>query len=362
MGRTLIAPAAIPPTGSPAARTTFDRVQLLRFVAAASVVLFHAQGTARTYLADDRTLLPFLRFGDRGVDLFFVISGFIIYYTSRERERDWRLFLRRRIERVVPLYWLFTIIAFCILLVPGASRSSGPIDYYNLPRSLFFMAWTFGSGRTPLVYPGWSLEYEMLFYLVTAGMMACAPRAWRTVPLILSGLVLSGAVLGRESLAARFFTEPMLLEFLFGVLAAQLVLERQIRPVTLAAVGVALVAVAVAGTGWRVWSAGIPSAALVTGAVWLDSRARGPDRITSLLARLGDASYSTYLVHVFIVSAGCKLALRLWPSAPLDLITLVICLAVAGAAACTYLGVERPIQRFTHRRRPPPRRDALAVP
>lgn len=331
----------------------FQRIQMLRFAAAAAVVLLHAQATVLRYLPPQDGYAP-LFYGGFGVDLFFVISGFIIRVTI-EREPTAGLFLRRRIERVAPLYWLCTLAFAALVTVGGIGRDAAdPGDVgQRLGLSLGFLAWTNAYDPRPLIYLGWSLEFEMLFYLATTSLLLWTRRPVLPLTVLLGGSVLVGAFTGAETgtAAQLFLCNPLLMEFLFGLLVAEILLGR--RPWAALAImsAVLILGVPWAGWGWRVWFIGVPSAALVGLAAWLDRRELALASPTRWAARLGDASYAIYLVQVFTISGVCKLAVRVAPGLPLPALILVITMTTIAAGYGLFLLVERPIGRWTHRRR-----------
>lgn len=189
-------------------------IQTLRFIAAAAVVSFHSLGAAKLYLSIDKSpLFEILRYGYFGVDLFFVISGFIIYYTTHAANITSGIFLARRVERIVPLYWSVTIF-WCLLglVVPSLFKVTDWLSADNVARSLTFTMFT--SGRFPIVFIGWSLEYEMFFYLCVAFVLAVGEWAWSIVTLAFSSLILLGCFYhpSVRSASYAFITNPLLLE------------------------------------------------------------------------------------------------------------------------------------------------------
>ena len=195
-------------------------VQVLRFFAAVAVVAFHALGAAPDGFKVGESAISFvLSYGGRGVDLFFVISGFIIFYATRSSALTPAEFLRRRLERIVPLYF-FVIFAVTILAITLPATFGAP-DWYtprHILKSLAFIAFT--DGEMPVVYVGWSLEYEMYFYLAVALLMALTRDVWRNTVLMFSALVTVGRIAGVDAVLGHyaFLTDPMLLEFVFGVI------------------------------------------------------------------------------------------------------------------------------------------------
>lgn len=325
-----------------------ERIQILRFCAATAVLAYHGLGTLANHLPDPGTL-GLLRHGDYGVDLFFVISGFIIQLTVRSRERDWRVFARRRLWRVVPLYWICTLALWAMLPVFAHGATPSPV---HLLRSLAFLAWTAAPGAMPVIYPGWSLEYELFFYGLAAAAMAAGARPWRIVCWLLAALAIGGALAGvvQSTGVLGFFVNPILLEFTFGVLIGEGLARRHVPWTELVPVAIATLAVLRVDWGERVWIAGVPSAALVLGAAMLDARAPLRSRAALAFAKLGDASYSIYLAQVFSISPLVRVGVALGRRLPFE---AVVALIVAGGLVggwLLYVAVERPLQRVAHRR------------
>src|SRR4051794_32459744 len=199
-------------------------IQVLRFVAAAAVVAFHVLGVAPDgYKVPENAVSYVLSYGGRGVDLFFVISGFIIFYATQLNENNGAgvtpaEFLRRRVARIVPLYFLViaavTTLAITLPATFGAPDWSTP---RHILKSLAFIAFT--DGDMPVVYVGWSLEYEMYFYLAAALLMALTRDVWGNLVVMFSALALVGRIPGVEGALGHyaFFVDPMILEFVLGV-------------------------------------------------------------------------------------------------------------------------------------------------
>ncbi len=131
----------------------FSSIQTLRALAALSVLFYHESSTKFTV-------------GAVGVDIFFVISGFIMGTIGyRETPLD---FMMKRIIRIVPLYWLVTAAVCLVSLIPGVFHQFS-CDLPSLLQSLFFIPYVNQAGHIePLMVPGWTLNYEMFFYAVFA--------------------------------------------------------------------------------------------------------------------------------------------------------------------------------------------------
>src|SRR6185437_14170487 len=133
-----------------------DNIQALRAIAALLVVFVH--------LAVPVAALGVAPFGAGGVDLFFVISGFIMVYTTVGRPISGAEFLGRRIVRIVPLYWLLTLAVFGIALIAPTLLQFTTASWGQLLKSLFFIPFAKANGDVqPVLFLGWTLNYEMFF-------------------------------------------------------------------------------------------------------------------------------------------------------------------------------------------------------
>ncbi|MEA2882952.1 MAG: exopolysaccharide production protein ExoZ [Bradyrhizobium sp.] len=323
-------------------------IQILRFFAALAVVAFHALGLApKGFELPESVVSLALSYGGRGVDLFFVISGFIIFYTSQSATLTPASFLRRRSERIVPLYF-FVIFTFILLAMtlPANFATPGWYTPRHILKSLAFISFT--DGEPPVIAVGWSLEYEMYFYLAVALLMALTREVWRNTVLIFSALAIFGQLPGVSAALGNyaFFTDPMIMEFVLGVIAGQLFVHGRIGLPVLIATGCAFAAVLLGDPFNRAIVAGIPAACLVAAAAFVSRRrilASWPERA---LARLGDASYSIYLAQVETVALAAVAVAKLLPSiAPMLLLTVTSCIVVALGLLLNIL-VERPLLEF----------------
>jgi len=308
---------AAPASGAAAAATlspTLLGIQLLRAVAATAVVVTHVQWDLMKHLALPDALPPQLGIGNAGVDLFFVISGFVMVYSSEglfRRSGAAREFLLRRIARIVPLYWLVTTIMLVYVLL----RGFGPSDASPALAltSYLFIPFARPSGELgPLYGVGWTLNYEMFFYALFS-LALFAPRIVAVAGLIalFLALVVVQTLSGGLPLPFGFWFDPLILEFGFGMLLA-LVFRTGFR-LPLPAVAILLL-MAIAGFAatstsqfglprWLAW--GVPST-LAVAALSLSS---SPLRLAGI-ARLGDASYALYLIHPMVIAAARVAAQR----------------------------------------------------
>lgn len=322
-------------------------IQSLRAVAALMVVLHHARNPIPWLW---NPLAHYEAFAS-GVDIFFVISGLIMYVAARDER--WDEFIGKRVIRVVPMYWIAT---FALLAIEVA-RHLAPLDATQLShllRSLLFIPHESPDkpGQLyPLLAVGWTLNYEMFFYaLFCIGIVLRRVVAVPTA--LILALVAAGALGDLHGPLARTYTSPLLLEFLCGLWLGVLYrrshadrLPGWLLPAGL--VGLLLVPT-MSGEGLALAGRIVCGVAVVAGAIGLGTRA--PRH--ALLERLGDASYSIYLTHTVV---ALLLVQALWARIPLQgplqlagyLLTALGASALVGLAS--YRGLERPLTHWLRR-------------
>jgi exopolysaccharide production protein ExoZ len=259
-------------------------------------------------------------------------------------------FLRRRVERIVPLYF-FVIFAVTTLAVTLPATFGAP-DWYtprHILKSLAFIAFT--DGEMPVVYVGWSLEYEMYFYLAVALLMATTRDVWRNIVVIFSALALAGRIPGVAPTLGNyaFFVDPMILEFVLGVIVGCVFVNGRIGWPMPVAAGCALVAVLATDPASRVILSGVPFACLVAAAAFVSRRRANSSWPERALARLGDASYSIYLAQVETVSLASASIAGLIPALPPLLLLVVTSVIVVALGLLLNIVVERPLLRLCRR-------------
>ncbi|MBW0017013.1 MAG: acyltransferase [Mycobacterium sp.] len=330
-------------------------IQYLRAVAALLVASYHVM---HHWLPQYHARYDVLT---SGVDIFFVISGFVMWGVTAGREGGSWLFFSKRLKRIVPLYWIVTTAMLAIVLIKPALLNTR-FNIAHVVASYLFIPWhhpVSGEFR-PLLIPGWTLNYEMLFYVIFALILFMPMRfRLRAVVGVLVGIVALGSITHPTIGQLAFYTDPIMLEFAMGVcLGAAVTAQRRVpAPVAAAAalVGVGLL-IASAFTGFLtdrglIW--GIPATLVVAGCVFLE-RETGA-WLARLPLLLGDASYSIYLVHMSTALA----VFQVWRKVdalhnPVGMVAtmIVALLASAGAGVLVYWIVERPIVR--HFRVPTP--------
>ncbi|TWB12567.1 peptidoglycan/LPS O-acetylase OafA/YrhL [Rhizobium sp. ERR 922] len=334
-------------------------LQVLRALAASSVVIAHAlheteilaAATGRAAVDGSAWNLGF------GVDIFFVLSGFIMTHTAASefgKSGAPLHFFLRRCARVVPLYWLLTSImllgalaAPSLLVVPVGSISHVLASYFFIPSGR-------GVGEIrPVLALGWTLNYEMLFYVFFALALLLPIRVgviWLSVLMV--GMALVGNLVDPSHVQIAFWTSPIILEFLFGVYVA-LIFRSGVRigkGIAFGLVAIGLLGFVHVSTLWndaalpQFLRSGLPAALFVLAA------AIGPvlphKRPVLWSVALGDASYSLYLAHPFILRPMRAIWAKVIGGAlPLGLFAGFSTLAAALLALALFRGIEKPLTR-----------------
>lgn len=340
-------------------------IQYLRAVAALLVVIAHALLHPITYV--DAT---YRRLGSFGVLLFFVISGFIMVYNTGAGRFDGGLFLRRRVERVVPLYWLVTIGVAVMAVVAPAFLKNTTFSWPQLLKSLLFIPYARENGElVPLMKLGWTLNYEMFFYCLFAALASLSVgRRVVTITVLFLVLTLIGALVPFSAPIPKFYTEELLLTFTVGMglgllflRGSRLVTSVRMAPVWIAAaavfIGLAFAVSPVQPLGPKTDALfTLASAALIALGLCVEKHLP----VSRIGLTLGDASYAMYLTHMYFVAGSIVVIGKLaGPQAPWLEVVSSITLSVLIAIPFHHY-VEKPMSRWL-RNRPPlfhPRRAA----
>lgn len=323
-------------------------IQALRGVAALMVVFHHVLHQSPGFLA----VLP-TEAGQAGVDLFFVISGFVMVYVTQDRERSPQQFLAMRAARIIPVYWFYTLSAALLMFILPQLFRSNELSLKHVVLSLLFIPHQTGTDSiSPVVKQGWTLNYEMFFYLLFAIAMMIALRHRAT--LAISALALmaitgyflqfSGASLG----TADFYFQNIILEFALGMAIGIIFLRGGLNRIG-STFGALMVAVGFCAlfaldplyaSSTRILVYGLPAALIVIGVLAFESRSQVPRM--QFMEFMGDTSYSLYLVHIFPVA----ILRAIWPM-PMDgamSFTLFLAASVVsavGMGAISYYAVEK---------------------
>jgi peptidoglycan/LPS O-acetylase OafA/YrhL/glycosyltransferase involved in cell wall biosynthesis len=325
-------------------------IEALRAAAAMAVVAYHAAEMPGLRLGGKATSV--LQNGAAGVDIFFVVSGFVMVISARRlrgRGDAARRFVAARVRRIVPLYWLCTGVKILAVAAAPLAVARPAISVWFCAGSLLFLPVHDAAGQFKPVLPvGWTLSFEALFYGLFAAALALRqpPAVW--VPPLLAVLA---AVLPQLGGPVAELGNPIILEFAFGIGLAVLWMRGWRLPGSAAwtVLGVAvalLVGVPKLALGSRVLSWGLPAAALLAAVVSLEAR------LAPLFAKpvlgLGGASYAIYLTHGFVL-AGLGAALAHAPQgARWGVAVLPAALAASAAFGwLVHVTIERKLMQLT---------------
>jgi exopolysaccharide production protein ExoZ len=337
--------------GSGTPRTQLLSIQYLRGLAALSVLGTHALQWPLTEMN-----MVLLKTGRLGVDVFFVISGFIITTIAGDGRFDPKDFLIRRAFRIVPAYWAATLlITILALAIPTQFRTTVPTAE-GLVKSLLFIPSL--EPKAPLLLLGWTLNFEVFFYVVFASLFFLESKA-RTLAMlgILGSLVALGQFATGLSHVEAIYTSPSLIGFGFGTILAQAHRHKsfarlcgQLRWAAIAAPCILLLAFYVADWGGgeeiALWKHLLMSSTALSIVLFgLNHEAAGQIASIRLFKYIGDISYSVYLFHIFSVGAIWAVAKRFLdihqPLAYLGVAAFVILAGLTSGLVCHHF-VERP--------------------
>lgn len=343
-----------------------DSVQGLRGIAAGLVVLAHGALWAGEFGSLGLTPRAYEMLGAAGVMMFFVISGFIMVHTNADNQHGAsasRRFVTRRIIRIVPLYWIMTLVALAL-----AMKNSQPVSDSHLVKSLLFIPHGDGSiPMRPLLGVGWTLNYEMFFYALFAITLLLF-RKIHMLLVILAVLIVIGQIINPlwryedpgNALAA--WTDPIMLLFAAGLCLALYRRDTPFagmrRPLIWTAAGLTVILLlqdllVSPGSYPPWWRIGVMllCAAIAAVSIFAAEGAWTP----AWLILLGDASYSTYLVHPmlfgFVRRFGGEALLPIHPA-----LAMMFFVAVSTAAGiAVHKIIEKPVTKWLSRQLNPPR-------
>ena len=331
-------------TGSSASTVkTLFNIQQARALGALLVVYAHIK-------------VPGATFGHFGVDIFFVISGFIMTMICAQSPRN---FFARRLARIVPLYWIITALVFLLSAwKPQLFNSTRP-SFLHFTDSIFFVPYVKENGLMhPMLDVGWTLNYEMYFYVAIALALLAVPGRLATlaastalaVLTLVFREVLRFLPAGGAATAVSFYSSFHVLEFGLGVLVFHLVQQPLARRPGVAA-NLVLAAACLAFLVWNQLRApfghGIPLLTQAVPAMLFVATMLLLEQKNFLLTKitiLGDASYALYLSNQFVVEGFRKIVSRHLPLAWSSLPAIALMLVTASLVAIAiYIVIEKPL-------------------
>jgi peptidoglycan/LPS O-acetylase OafA/YrhL len=345
-------------------------LQSLRAFAALAVVAHHAM-RAVTVNANPALHLPdpllltspaFIELGAFGVDLFFILSGFLMVYIAApyvEKRKSVGDFVLQRAIRIWPMYAIATALYLGLNIAARLAQGRElPFDASALRLLSFLFVPSFNASGylQPILGVGWTLNYEICFYLVFAAALAIGRKTLvSALALILSAAFLLGSALPADGAAHAFLGNPILFEFLLGAIAARLFISGRLAmfPALVAIpAGLALLAAFawLPNDGYfRVLYRGIPGLLIFIGVLNLDTKIHWP----RWWIHVGDASYSIYLFHVIFIYqiTGVMLSALVttgYVSGAAEATAFVAFIASVTIGLIIHSLIEKPLTRFLH--------------
>lgn len=330
-------------------KLNFHTVQCLRGLGAMLVLVFHVMIMLRDRLGIH---VPMFIAGGAGI-LFFIISGFIMVVATRDgwgESGQARKFMERRLIRVVPLYWLMTTIKLAILVRGGHESLS---SWHTIASYLFIPSFNDKQEILPVLIPGWTLIFEMFFYVCFAAILFLRKPPIMHLTIILVPLAILGAVFQPFTFAPFRLFDPLLLEFVLGMWIAAYAGQWNIsRGLAFALLLIFIGALVVTNPlplsftdthRFILW--GLPAALLLVAALSVEEMRlwRAP-----VLLAVGDASYAIYLTHDFAISAVRVVMEKLQLAGGITVIAsilLSVIVACIGGYA-VYRIIEKPLTHW----------------
>lgn len=263
----------------------FKSIQILRLVAALAIVFFH---------------IPTIGFGTFGVDIFFVISGFVMLLSTEIKTKN---FFLKRLIRILPIYYIFTVGVFIISWKFPFLVNNTTADINHLIKSFFFIPFDKnGIGHYPILFIGWTLNYEMYFYSLFAVSLIISKR-YRS---LLSTFFLSFSYIlckDQTYLPLMVYSNSIVFEFVLGMMIYELIIVVRYRYIVYMSL---MIFIAMfwgsISINERFFYYGIPSAFAVGFFIYFFEGKNMP----KFLLVLGSASYAMYITHPFVIQIFSK--------------------------------------------------------
>ena len=320
-------------------------VQYLRGLASLLVLLHHASWKAEQYLGHS---IDWFSFGAAGVDLFFLISGFVMCHATNGKDVSFIRFMQARALRILPLYWLLTSLALAVFIVmPERVNSSGG------ETSVFHSFTLLPVEGKYLIQNGWTLSYEFYFYLLfSLGLLLGRSQRLVIPAVVLFTLGSLDFVFSWQGVWPEFLFSQLLIEFLLGMIVYQFYAKRVlpgrfgglalIFTGSLLLVGLDRYEVSEA----RLFASGLPALLIFIGALSLERISDYKRGYAKVLHRLGDSSYSLYLIHPFTLAAGALILQKVSSNTdPLVFLSTLVLVSLIAGWWC-FIWLEKPLLSF----------------
>jgi exopolysaccharide production protein ExoZ len=338
---------------------TIYNLQVCRAIAAIIVLLDHG-----TLMIDPDIFHGFWGIGWCGVDLFFVLSGFIIYYVNHKymgMPAKFKQYMGRRLCRIYPIYWIYTITV--IILYTFLFHTKFNFDY--VARSLTLYPFHTELAQFPIIPPAHTLVYEVVFYVIFSVGILTSRKIFLGTMLFWLLLILVNMFTGgslAKGLLATVVLNPINIEFFYGCIIAWLIINKPFsvsrsQGWILLFLGVALLAVS-----WvtQLNNYGILLAhhylkfgisfSIIIYALSLLEGSDSHGMVKKLFVKLGDASYSIYLIHyIGLVILNNFILSKLTHVNSLGKLAISL-VALIATSYYAYKWIEQPLIKYYHKK------------
>lgn len=260
-------------------KSKYHSIELLRFLAAIIVVCSH--------------IPTMINIGYVGVDIFFVISGFVMMLST---EKSVDKFFLKRIIRIVPTYYLLTLGVFSVALVMPNLLNNTTANTTHLVKSLLFIPFDKnGIGHYPILFVGWTLNFEMYFYLMFALALKVSKKYRAELTTILISMIYL-ATQNCSSLPLTAYASSLVFEFILGMMTFTILIKKDAFK-TIFLLFMLLVSLVYTNNLGDFYKMRLGSAVFVMMSVYF-LRNRPLAKCT---ATLGGYSYALYLTHPYVI-------------------------------------------------------------
>ncbi|MEH2068462.1 MAG: acyltransferase [Nostoc sp.] len=333
-------------------------LQVYRGIAAILVVLCHANHIL-TREFNKNTLLQIFHFGWIGVDFFFVLSGFIIFYIHQYdigKPNKLKSFIVKRFIRIYPLYWIILASKILVSIFTSSKDTISQPGADEIIKAFLLIPQDRSILETNFIGVSWTLSYEIFFYCLFATLILLNTKICKAVIFIwIVGIILSFLnilPIGKNFILMFIFDEHNL-EFVLGCLAAYIIskFKFQFKRLLIYA-SIFILILSVINTKYGEYDVsgissliayGIPFTFLIIGSVYLEMSSK--INVPLILIYIGDASYSIYLTHGFFLNNISKFTSKLtkynilsnYTSDNIIALITVVMAVVMGCFVHTYL-------------------------
>ena len=336
-------------------------IQVLRGIASLLVVLFHITGNfSETY--HQHWLGNIFLFGNSGVDIFFVLSGFIITYSNRQyitMPTSIIKFLKKRAIRVFPIYWVvITFFIFLQIIFPTYYRTHYYLDIVNILNTYFLLL-----NHNMVNGVSWTLTYELFFYLLFVIALSVPHKKYTLLLLfayfifLLIVPIIIPTISENQNSIIQLLVFPMNIEFLLGIFVVLFLdsfAQKFCIPILIIGICLFIVSTIISYMNLHIFNSlynrvllfGLPSFFIILSLVKYELAFSIKSH--NLLLKLGDASYSIYLFHLPLVAAFFKIIAKLHINNPIGLTVLSfgLFIIICYLGIIIYKWIEEPLIKW----------------